>query len=171
MMARRFIIAVLCAQAICAIAVVANLLSSVFHLQSRPIPWQLHELLEIGGAVGLVLGLFLGVIAFHQAGRVRAEAEERLRIVSAAFQDLLEERFRQWDLTPAEADVAMFAIKGLTIHEIAYFRRTSEGTVKAQTNAIYRKAGVASRPQFLGLIIEELVEGRPPEPVGFARAG
>ena len=40
-------------------------------------------------------------------------------------------------LTPAEADVALFAIKGLNTADIAGLRQTSEGTVKAQTNAIY----------------------------------
>ena len=36
-------------------------------------------------------------------------------------------------------------------------RGTSEGTVKAQTNAIYRKAGVTGRPQLLSLFIDELM--------------
>jgi DNA-binding CsgD family transcriptional regulator len=88
-------------------------------------------------------------------------AEERLRRMSGVFLDLLHERFDQWGLTPAEADVAMFAIKGLSLQEIAVMRKTSEGTVKAQTNAIYRKAGVTGRPQLLSVIIEELIEGRP----------
>ena len=33
-----------------------------------------------------------------------------------------------------------------------------EGTVKAQTNAIYRKAGVSGRSQLLSLFIEDLME-------------
>jgi len=33
-----------------------------------------------------------------------------------------------------------------------------EGTVKAQTNAIYRKAGVSGRPQLLSLFIEDLMD-------------
>jgi hypothetical protein len=53
--------------------------------------------------------------------------------------------------------VALFAIKGLTTAEIAALRGTSEGTVKAQTNAIYRKAGVTGRPQLLSLFIDELI--------------
>ena len=52
----------------------------------------------------------------------------------------------------------MFAIKGFSTAEIAGFRDVSEGTVKAQTNAIYRKAGVAGRPQLLSLFIDELIE-------------
>ena len=72
--------------------------------------------------------------------------------------DLLEERFTLWGLTPAERDVALFAIKGLSTAEIATLRSTSEGTVKAQTNAIYRKAGVTGRPQLLSLFIEDLID-------------
>ena len=50
--------------------------------------------------------------------------------------------------------MALFAIKGMSTAEIARLRTTSEGTVKAQTAAIYRKAGVSGRPQLLSLFIE-----------------
>jgi DNA-binding CsgD family transcriptional regulator len=73
--------------------------------------------------------------------------------------EVLEERFAEWQLTPAERDVALFSIKGLSTAEIAQIRTTSEGTVKAQTNAIYRKAGVSGRPQLLSLFIDELMTG------------
>ncbi len=49
------------------------------------------------------------------------------------------------------------SIKGLSTADIANLRNTSEGTVKAQTNAIYRKAGVSGRPQLLSLFIDELM--------------
>jgi DNA-binding CsgD family transcriptional regulator len=45
----------------------------------------------------------------------------------------------------------------MSTQEIAELRQTSEGTVKAQTNAIYRKAGVSGRPQLLSLFIDELM--------------
>jgi DNA-binding CsgD family transcriptional regulator len=93
--------------------------------------------------------------------RRNREVEGRLRQVSRAFGTLLEERFRDWGLTPSERDVAWFTIKGLTIAEIARLRQTSEGTVKAQSNAIYRKAGVSSRTQLLSLFIEDLMEDAP----------
>jgi DNA-binding CsgD family transcriptional regulator len=73
--------------------------------------------------------------------------------------DIMAERFDEWGLTPAERDVALFAIKGLSIADIAQLRSTSEGTVKAQTAAIYRKAGVSGRSQLLSLFIEDLMDG------------
>ena len=77
--------------------------------------------------------------------------------------EVLEERFADWGLTPAERDVALFAIKGMSTQEIATLRSTSEGTVKAQTNAIYRKAGVSGRGGF-SLFIEDLMEQDAPKP-------
>ena len=51
----------------------------------------------------------------------------------------------------------MLAIAGRSIAEIARLRQTKEGTVKAQGNAIYQKAGVTGRPQLPSLFIDELL--------------
>ncbi len=149
--------AVVALQVIFALFFISDILISVLGLRARPIAWQTREFLEIGASVGLLLGIVLGGIVLHQAYQGRHRAEEQLRVASGAFMDLLEERFEEWGLTPAERDVALFAIKGMSIQEIAGLRDTSEGTVKAQTNAIYRKAGVNGRPQLLSQFIDDLV--------------
>ncbi len=151
-------------QGLCAVFFVSDIVLTLLGLRSQPISWQTRELLEIGAAIGLLLGLLLGAIALRRTVRDRDRAEERLRRASSAFRDLLNERFGAWQLTPAERDVALFAIKGLSTHEIAALRATSEGTVKAQTNAIYRKAGVTGRPQLLSLFIEDLMQDGPAAP-------
>lgn len=155
---------VLAVQVLCAVFFVANIVSSV--LGYAPISWQVSEYIEIGAAIGLVLGVALGALALRRSEQRAAEAESKLRVASGAFMELLEERFKEWALTPAEADVALFSIKGMSTAEIAGMRSTSEGTVKAQTAAIYRKAGVAGRPQLLSLFIEDLMtdEGLTPKP-------
>jgi len=144
-------------QILCAVFFVSDILASVFGLRARPVSWRTRELLEIGAAIGLILGIVLGVVALRRSMRARDRAEESLRLASGAFMQVLEERFDEWGLTPSERDVALFAIKGMSTAEIAGFRTTSEGTVKAQTNAIYRKAGVSGRPQLLSLFIDELM--------------
>lgn len=148
---------VLVVQALCAVFFVSDIVTSVLGIRTTPIPWEFRELMEVGAALGLVLGLLLGAWMLQRAMRERNEAREKLRRASGAFMDLLEERFREWALTPAERDVALFAIKGMSTSEIATLRTTSEGTVKAQTNAIYRKAGVSGRPQLLSLFIDDLM--------------
>ena len=155
------IIGVLLVQALCAFFFVADILSSYIGLFSGPVAWELRELFELGAAVGLLLGVIVGAILLRRTLRERNQAQERLRRASGAFMDLLEERFAEWGLTPAERDVALFAIKGMSTADISGLRSTSEGTVKAQTNAIYRKAGVTGRPQLLSLFIDDLMRDDP----------
>lgn len=157
MKVRGVIIAVLGVQALCAAFFSYDILGPLVGLRSAPIPWQAREAIEIGAALGLILGLVMAGLMLRNAQRRQTEAEERLRRASGAFADLLHERFDEWELTAAERDVALFAIKGMSTGEIAGLRKTSEGTVKAQTNAIYRKAGVNGRPQLLSVFIEDLL--------------
>ncbi len=119
--------------------------------------WQVYELVEIVTAFGLVLGAVMGVILARQLLKRNERVEEQLRVVSGEFQKMLEENFDGWGLSPSERDVAYFAIKGMSNNEIAELRGTSEGTVKAQMNAVYKKAAVESRTQLLGYFIEELL--------------
>ncbi len=151
------IIALFVVQALCAVFFVSDILASVLGIETKPVSWEMRELMEIGASVGLVLGVVVGGLMLRQALKERHVAEERLRRASGAFMDLLQERFAEWGLTLAERDVALFAIKGMSTAEIATLRSTSEGTVKAQTNAIYRKAGVSGRSQLLSLFIDDLM--------------
>ena len=154
---RLFLAAVLCLQIICAIFFVGQILISVLGLRVEPIDWQLYEFIEIGAAIGLTVGVAVGVFALRQAQARSARAEEALRFARSAFHDVLEEHFERWELTPAERDVALFAIKGFSTADIADLRGVSEGTIKAQTAAIYRKAGVSGRPQLLSVFIDDLI--------------
>jgi DNA-binding CsgD family transcriptional regulator len=120
--------------------------------------WSLHEGIELAAAWSLIMGVVMGAFALRHMRARSARVEAQLRAASGAFMELMQEKFVEWNLTPAERDVALFAIKGLSTQEIAEMRKTSEGTVKAQTNAIYRKAGVSGRPQLLSLFIDDLVE-------------
>lgn len=151
------IAAILLVQVACAVFFISDILSSYVGISTEPLSWEMREYLEIGAAAGLGIGVVFGALALWSANRQLHAAEERLRLASGAFMSLLNERFAEWKLTRAESDVAFFAIKGLSTAEIASLRRTSEGTVKAQTNAIYRKAGVSGRPQLLSLFIDDLM--------------
>lgn len=146
-------------QAICAVFFVSDILATVIGLRASPISWQTRELLEVGAAIGLTLGVVLGWIAFRRSMQRTQQAEESLRVVRGAFHEHLERKFRQWALTPAEREVALFSLKGCSIEEIASLRNTSPGTVKAQSNAIYRKAEVSNRAQLLSLFIDDLLDG------------
>ncbi len=145
-------------QLVCAFFFVGQTLMTMMDIEHSPISWELHEILEISAALGLVFGAVLGVVVLRRSMRRQKRAEEQLRQVSGAFMELMQTRFVDWGLTSAERDVALFAIKGMNTQEIASLRGTAGGTVKAQTNAIYRKAGVNGRSQLLSLFIEDLMD-------------
>ncbi|SHH01977.1 regulatory protein, luxR family [Cognatiyoonia sediminum] len=153
---KTFLIALLIVQIACAALYLINLLSSITGI--GVLSWAVHEFIELGAALGLLLGVILGAITLRRTLQRNQIVEDQLKAASGAFMDLLNERFEEWALTPAERDVALFSIKGLSIQEIAGVRDVSEGTIKAQTNAIYRKAGVSGRPQLLSLFVDELIE-------------
>jgi len=117
----------------------------------------LHNEVEFLAAIALMVSIGITSQAIRRVLIRQRRIEDQLRAASGAFLDLLEECFETWALTPSERDVALLAIKGLSIAEIARLRETKEGTVKAQCNAIYGKAGVTGRPQLLSLFIEELL--------------
>ncbi|MGR3512462.1 MAG: helix-turn-helix transcriptional regulator [Paracoccaceae bacterium] len=158
-MTRPFVLAlVLIVQVLCAFFFVGEIAVSVLGLPIGPLDWTVHELIEVAAALGLVIGSLIGGLALRDARRRSAKAEAALQQARSAFRDVLDLRFSEWDLTPAERDVALFAIKGFSLQDIAHLRGVSEGTIKAQSNAIYRKAGVSDRAQLLSLFIDELVE-------------
>jgi DNA-binding CsgD family transcriptional regulator len=151
---------ILVVQSLCAVFFVFDIVASVLGLRARPISWQIREVIELGAALGLILGVIMGGLALRRSMVRRNLAEGKLRRAALAFADVLEERFSDWGLTPAEREVALFLIKGFPIAEIARLRETSEGTVKAQTNAVYRKAGVNGASQLLSLFLDDLMEDR-----------
>ena len=115
-----------------------------------------HGLFEAVVALVLVLSIAFTAYEIHKVLKRNRRIESQLRVASGAFIQLLEGNFDAWALTPSERDVALLAVKGLSIAEIAALRQTKDGTIKAQCNAIYRKAGVTGRPQLLSLFIEQL---------------
>lgn len=114
---------------------------------------------EILANLGLVGGVIFETVYLVRLLRRQAHAERALSAASGAFHEVMEGYFEDWRLTPSEADVAAFTIKGFSIAEIAALRGSAEGTVKTHLNAIYRKAGVPGRAQLVNLLIEELLGG------------
>lgn len=118
-----------------------------------------HHFIELLANIGLVAAILFEGTYLARLLKRQAEADRALSVASGALHDVMEGYFDDWGLTPSEADVARFAIKGFAIAEIAGLRGSAEGTVKTHLNAIYRKAGVPGRTQLVNLLIEELLGG------------
>jgi DNA-binding CsgD family transcriptional regulator len=88
--------------------------------------------------------------------RWRGEAAQLLDGLGA----LIDQQFREWDLSPAESEVALLLLKGLSLKEIAGVRRSSEPTVRQQAQAVYRKADLTGRAELAAFFLEDLLQPR-----------
>lgn len=128
----------------------------------------IFELLMIAGAVVLATVLWLGwwraersatelrrSLAERKAERDawRESAEQALEGLGVA----INAKFDEWELTPAEREVALFLLKGHTHKGIA--RRTDRGhqTVRQHAAAVYRKADLAGRAELSAFFLEGLI--------------
>ena len=87
------------------------------------------------------------------ADRWKGEAQEVLRGLGAA----IDRQFERWRLSPAEGEVALLLLKGLSHKEVADLRQTSERTVRQQALALYRKAGLSGRAELAAFFLEDLL--------------
>lgn len=145
-------------QCACATVFLWDMSISVFGIRARPMSWQLREFMEITAILGLSLGAIFGFIIVLVLRKENRRAQQAIRSMSGALSGVLEEHFTEWNLTPAEREVAWLTFKGFTNQEIADLRGTREGTIKAQNYAIFRKAGVKSRTQLLAHFMDDLLE-------------
>jgi DNA-binding NarL/FixJ family response regulator len=91
--------------------------------------------------------------ARQEAARFREEAHEALRGLGEA----IDNQFTRWGLSPAEREVGLLLLKGLSHKDIAQVRSTSETTIRQQALALYRKSDLRSRAELSAFFLEDLL--------------
>ncbi|HJL17858.1 MAG TPA: hypothetical protein RMH99_19490 [Sandaracinaceae bacterium LLY-WYZ-13_1] len=89
----------------------------------------------------------------EEAARWQREAEHALRGLGEA----IDVQFERWGLTPAEREVALLLLKGLSLREVAEVRGTGERTARDQARAVYRKAELSGRSELSAFFLEDLL--------------
>lgn len=117
----------------------------------------LHIAIEGVIAFALLAGVILGASHTRLLLGEARRREAALAVARGALAEHLAVRFAEWDLTPAESEVALFALKGCDAAEIAALRNAAQGTVRAQLSSIYAKAGVSSQAALVSLFFDELL--------------
>jgi len=151
-----------------AIALTLQTLAALFFISDvasdfRWIGFDPHTTFEAAVALALIIGIGFGALEMRRTlVRIRS-AEQALSLAAGAFAEVVEARFAEWGLTPAEADVALFTLKGLNTAEIAGLRNAADSTVRAQLTRVFAKSGAGGRAQFVSLFIDELLDNRPTE--------
>lgn len=143
---------------VCEAFLLTDVIADVFYINIST-SWIDHSAIEAVAVVALgaalvALGLELRRLTIDQRS-FRAS----LKAASGELLAVIETQFKEWGLTPSEWEVALLLIKGLSVQEIADIRQSQPGTVKSQSNAIYRKAGVAGRSELVAYFVEDLLAG------------
>ena len=102
-------------------------------------------------------------VLLSRLAEARAAAESWRReteALAAGLGEAIDAQFRTWRLTDAEREVALLLVKGLSLREIAGLRETSERTVRQQSLAVYRKAGLTGRAELSAFFLEDLLSPR-----------
>lgn len=150
------LIALIALQTLCVVLFLGDLYADMRDLGAAL--WrEAHVYIEITANLALIAAVICEALFLRQMLVRQAHAERALSVASGALHQVIEGHFAQWGLTPSEADVAIFTIKGCSIAEIARLRGSAEGTVKTHLNAIYRKSGLAGRGQLVSILIEDLL--------------
>ncbi|HEX5098706.1 MAG TPA: LuxR C-terminal-related transcriptional regulator [Polyangiaceae bacterium] len=88
-----------------------------------------------------------------EAARWRDETRELLAGLGTA----LDRQFERWALSPAEKEVALLLLKGLSHKELAEVRSITEATARQQARAVYKKAGLSGRNDLAAFFLEDLL--------------
>lgn len=88
-----------------------------------------------------------------EAARWKGETQKFIQGLSSA----IDAQLARWSLSPAEKEVALLLLKGLSVKEIADIRSTTEKTVRAQSVAIYSKSNLAGRSELAAFFLEDLL--------------
>lgn len=150
------LIALFLAQVVCAVFFGFDTLSDILGWDAAS-PANDSDFFEYLISGVLILSVIFTGLQLIKMTKREKYLSQQLGLASGAFGELMEKQFEDWSLTDSESAVAVMAIKGLSMAEIAGLRDTKEGTVKAQCASIYRKAGVSGRHQLLSYFIEELL--------------
>ena len=124
----------------------------------------LPALLDLFVGLALFAGIALGALAIRRLLGEARKRDEVVAIARGALGALMRQRFAEWNLSPGEAEVALFALKGCSIAEIATLRGSSAGTVRSQLSQVYAKAGVSGQPMLMSLFLDDLLDETPMAP-------
>lgn len=102
------------------------------------------------------------VASAQDAERWKIEVGDLVAGLGAA----IDRQLVRWELSPAEQEVALLLLKGLSHKEIADVRGTGEATVRQQSTAIYRKASLGGRHDLAAFFLEDLLGPRDTAPNG-----
>lgn len=121
----------------------------------------------IAASIPCILALFMVLKGFMEKEtsfrqdiqRLNCEKEQwktRTHTYLTGLSEAIDAQFEKWGFSPAEKDIALLVLKGLSHKEIADARGTVEKTVRQQAGSIYAKAGLEGKSQLSAFFLDDL---------------
>jgi DNA-binding CsgD family transcriptional regulator len=104
----------------------------------------------------------LAIISSTRSELTRSHADaaawkKRANVFIMGLGEEIQAQFDQWDLTPAEKEVALLLIKGLSHQEIADLTHRSERTIRQHAGSVYQKSDLTGRAELSAFFLEDLL--------------
>ena len=87
----------------------------------------------------------------------RDKFRDQSKKLLAGLGEVIDVQLREWNLTAAERETALFLLKGYSHKEIANLTDKSERTVRQHSVVVYRKSGLAGRAELAAFFLEDLL--------------
>ena len=87
----------------------------------------------------------------------RDQDQTARRVEKASIETTVKIYSDEWRLTKAEAEVALYVVKGFSNIEIAELRGAALPTIKTQLSKVYEKSKLGSRYQLMAFIVDEML--------------
>jgi len=86
-------------------------------------------------------------------------SDTKLKLVSLKKEllKIIEDQFNQWAFTPAEKELGILLIKGLSFDQISEIRNTTSKTARKQAVSIYAKSNLKNRNELSAWFLEDLL--------------
>lgn len=142
--------------------------------QGESIDMLIWDVVLVGAVTGLLTYIFVFQphAAHLRTRRLESEAMEQTAELNALAHQARKQleglgvyisaQFDTWKLTPAEKEVALLLLKGLSMKEIASVRGISERTARQQATTVYGKAELDGRTGLSAYFLEDLLLPGPP---------
>jgi DNA-binding CsgD family transcriptional regulator len=131
----------------------------------------MHVLLELGLAAFSIAMIVLLASRWQRAQRSLSEAARREELdraerdewrrkaqhALAGLAEAIDQQLQEWQLTPAEREVAFGLLRGFSHKRIAALTDRSERTVRQHAIAVYQKARLAGRAELAAFFLEDLL--------------
>jgi len=96
-----------------------------------------------------------------QLESMRGKLELSDRHIGNQYRSVVQKQFTTWQLTPAEQEIAVTLMKGLSFREVAEIRQIREKTARQHAANVYKKAGLSGRHELAGWFFEDLFSPEP----------